>query len=795
MKPRQSIVALYLSFFIFIVVVISILSVSLIYRDIDDYSKITRANKIMKVNSLLFQSVRNFGFERGRVNVVLNYQKDMKNMEKNIEFINEKREEGENAIKEALLLLDKLQISEKHHHIKIIQSLKSIIDINRETYQSEFMKPYMDRDKYFVDKWFKNMSSYIENITKLALKLNMNINDVSDTSNALITITANATMLRDNAGPVCSYLAAGILSRASISNHKIIEITERKVLSHNNLLMAKLSASNIDLPVVKSAIKHIETIYYGEFQEMIDNTMHSLKTGDPFKYSQKEFTKKAVQALESIANLADISNKTLEDSLSEQILDKQMSLLGHIFLILIMFIFLIYATRLLNMKIYNPIKDLISILTNLSKGKLDIQIPDNDRNDEIGDLVNGVIKFKSVQESLLKMNTELETIIEKITNQRTKEIKKEMQDLQLILDSIPVIIFIKDCNNNYLMGNREAAIFLGTSPENFQKASAETYFKDDSARIYKDDLRVITSKTADYKIIQTLPNSNNEKRILQTSKIPLFDESGEVAKILAVSMDITDEIEAQKQKLKTYEIMSNQAKRIELGNMIGAIVHQWKQPISIISLIIQETQYMVGNTDNIPIKNELLENLKHLLDNIKFMNDTSNDFTNFFKPSKNKESFHACDAFSEIYNMFKKSYINSNISFYIEPHEHISIYGYKNEMKQVALNLLNNSRDAFLSNENNKNKWIKVSIANQDDYAVITVSDNAGGIPQSLLPDKLFEVFESTKEDKGTGIGLNICKVIIESRFNGNLTAENSGEGAVFTIKIKLSDEADNVIR
>ncbi len=283
----------------------------------------------------------------------------------------------------------------------------------------------------------------------------------------------------------------------------------------------------------------------------------------------------------------------------------------------------------------------------------------------------------------------------------------------------------------------------------------------------------------------TLESKNGEKVVVFGSSVIIKNEKGEKYRLLILE-DIS-KLKKLEQKQKEQErLMLQQAKMAEMGDMIGAIAHQWRQPLNSINAAAMKIRfsYELGSLDakivddsSIFIENQCLK-----------MSDTINDFMNFFKPSKEKENFNLKEIFEKIDTMLGAQLKNRNISFELNIEEDITIYGYKNELEHVFLNIIANARDAFES-KNIEGAYIKVesSLFRDEELVEIKVEDNAGGIPADVI-DKIFNPYFSTKEtNKGTGIGLYMSKTIIDKSFGGSLRAENEDEGAMFIVEIPMS--------
>ena len=228
------------------------------------------------------------------------------------------------------------------------------------------------------------------------------------------------------------------------------------------------------------------------------------------------------------------------------------------------------------------------------------------------------------------------------------------------------------------------------------------------------------------------------------------------------------------ENIKQLETLQQQNKLASMGEMIGAIAHQWRQPLNEIGIAIQNLKY--DYKDGLITEeylNDFIESTKKI---IKFMSDTIDDFRNFYRVEKTKERFNAKDAVQRVLSIQKAQLINNNIEVILIG-EGFEIYGYKNELQQVILNLLNNAKDILLQNQV-KDARITIELKNKTIY----LRDNGGGIPSEII-NRIFEPYFTTKEQgKGTGMGLYMSKMIIEENIDAKLDVRNTPEGAEFRI-------------
>ncbi|MGR9116566.1 MAG: sensor histidine kinase [Gammaproteobacteria bacterium] len=242
---------------------------------------------------------------------------------------------------------------------------------------------------------------------------------------------------------------------------------------------------------------------------------------------------------------------------------------------------------------------------------------------------------------------------------------------------------------------------------------------------------------------------------------------------------VKDEV-AQRQKQE--ELLIHQSRLAAMGEMIGAIAHQWRQPLNALGLVLQniELTHKRGKLDD-DFMSRSLEKSERLINK---MSTTIDDFRNFFKPNKHAERFYICEVIDSVTELLDATLRNSNISLTLDCDSRLSIKGFQGEFSQVMLNLLNNAKDTL---QERKTPAPKINIEvkrHRPGRILVKVSDNAGGIPEQIR-HKIYDPYFSTRpEGKGTGIGLYMSKMIVENNMNGSLKAYNDKEGAVFVIEI-----------
>lgn len=233
-------------------------------------------------------------------------------------------------------------------------------------------------------------------------------------------------------------------------------------------------------------------------------------------------------------------------------------------------------------------------------------------------------------------------------------------------------------------------------------------------------------------------------------------------------------------------ILIQQSKMAAMGEMISSIAHQWKQPLTTSSVIINNLKMedvLSKGSDK-----KFLPSIEKIEEQLNFMNQTISDFSNFFKPKKKKEPFNIATTLSSVIKLLQSQLHSKKIT--IETNfqdESLTIVSYKNEFIQVVLNLLSNAKDAI--NERVAMNILKpgegkisISVFTKESKTLILIEDNAGGIPPKIIEDIFKPYFTTKEESDGTGIGLYMSKIIIEDSMQGILNVTNGEKGALFTI-------------
>ncbi|MBT4178686.1 MAG: PAS domain S-box protein, partial [Campylobacteraceae bacterium] len=293
---------------------------------------------------------------------------------------------------------------------------------------------------------------------------------------------------------------------------------------------------------------------------------------------------------------------------------------------------------------------------------------------------------------------------------------------------------------------------------------------------------------------------------VNTTITPILDENDEIVEYIAIRYDVTSQMELKfkleaKEKeledlnkkleekviLKTKEIedlniVFHQARLASMGQMIANIAHQWRQPLTSLNLALFNIK-KEAKKGNIDIVEAMYNNTKNT---IKNMSETLENFTDFFKPNKIKTKFSVKNSINESISLLGKTILDEHISIKTNI-EDAKLTGVSNELTQVFINLIQNSKDAFISNKIS-NRIILLTIKQDNNILIIDFKDNAGGITTDII-ESIFEPYFTTKHQyQGTGLGLFMSKMICEQSFDGNISVNSQDNTTVFRIELPIKE-------
>ena len=409
-----------------------------------------------------------------------------------------------------------------------------------------------------------------------------------------------------------------------------------------------------------------------------------------------------------------------------------------------------------------------------------IQTIDNSSKDGIPYKVIPKSNFYEMNSLIISINTMIHTIKNsRLTlKQNRDELAKSLDLQKTILDNVGYMLIRTDKNGIIKQINKETEKILGYrsdelvnnyTPELIHLKSEITSKANELSQEFNKKIvagfEVFVTKTnlgVENENEWTFITKNNQHIPVLLNVTALKDKKGEIYGYLGIAKDITQQ-----------KLLESQAKLASMGEMIGNIAHQWRQPLSVISTV----------ASGIKVKSEfgqfepeqLFPDMDIIIQQTQYLSKTIDDFRNFLKESKDKESINLSKVVETALSIVQSTMIDNNINIVLNLKCNGLLRAFPNQLVQAIINILNNAKDAL--NENIKEditpRLIFVQTQEINDHLILTIKDNAGGIPNHILP-KIFEPYFTTKHKSvGTGIGLSMTHKIITEQHHALIEVSN----------------------
>jgi signal transduction histidine kinase len=266
---------------------------------------------------------------------------------------------------------------------------------------------------------------------------------------------------------------------------------------------------------------------------------------------------------------------------------------------------------------------------------------------------------------------------------------------------------------------------------------------------------------------------NGQKRVI-ISFYDITDKKKYQEALKSQNRELEQKVKEETEKrLERERMLMNQSRMASMGEVMSSIAHQWRQPLNVLGIIVQDIEDAYHFDELNP--EYINKNIKKAMEHITFLSKTIDDFRSFFKPDNTINEFSPLIITRDILAIIEHQLQVTFINVECFGDESIIIQSYQNEFKQVLLNLINNAKDA-LSNMN-KYKVISIKISQIENKVQILVSDNGVGITEENR-EKIFDPYFTTKhQSQGTGMGLYVSKTIVESHMRGDLRLVSSEIG------------------
>ena len=435
-------------------------------------------------------------------------------------------------------------------------------------------------------------------------------------------------------------------------------------------------------------------------------------------------------------------------------------ILGTVIILILFIVLAVLISLKISKRIFKSFDDLQKTTTNIADGDYYISIKDSYYS-EFNLLLNSFNKMKteidrreeSLEDSLYSFKTLFNSTMEMIV----------IHDQGICIDANNVAIkFFKFKNKDQLIGRN----LLDFVDKKYKEVVKRNY------------------------LIDTLPYEFeliiNEQKYICLAQDKFIELDNNRLKLTTL-IDIT-ELKAKDR------LLFQQSKMASMGEMIGNIAHQWRQPLSVISTCASGAKF--EKEMNVLNDERLYESLDLIMENTQYLSKTIDDFRNFFKADKDIEDFNINESIKKVLKLVKSSIQNHNIKVKTIFQDDLIIKGLPNEFLQVIINIINNAKDVIILNSVNE-RYIDIKTYKKENYCFIEISDNGGGVDESII-SKVFEPYFTTKhQSQGTGIGLYMSHQIIVEHMQGTISMKNidfqienkSYKGCKVVIKIPLNEK------
>lgn len=364
-----------------------------------------------------------------------------------------------------------------------------------------------------------------------------------------------------------------------------------------------------------------------------------------------------------------------------------------------------------------------------------------------------------------------------LTELRDKEVKltEQQEELQSIYNTTKDGLAIVDMETNFVKVNKAYCEITGLSEEELLKTSC-----------------LALSDPQDRERVSAIMNEFMQKGVIDNFEKVCIIKNKRINVTLSASwMPDKKHILLSMKDITKNKLFEEQSKLAAMGEMIGNIAHQWRQPLSVITTI----------SSNIKLRSEydqledydIESDMNIIMQQAQYLSKTIDDFRNFIRNTKDAHKLSLKDTIEKTLSILHSAMINNSITIITDLKDDIEIEGYENELIQAFINIINNAKDAIKENVKDDEKLIFIDSKKEDSSLIITIKDNGGGISDNII-HRIFEPYFTTKNKTvGTGIGLSISYKMITERHNASIDVYNEEyiynnknyKGACFKITFK----------
>ncbi|MBF0520002.1 MAG: PAS domain-containing sensor histidine kinase [Nitrospirae bacterium] len=406
----------------------------------------------------------------------------------------------------------------------------------------------------------------------------------------------------------------------------------------------------------------------------------------------------------------------------------------------------------------------------------------------ICNVMSRVIENREVIEKLKTSNYELQLITDEL-KKKTVDLEYHQSILEAILDCVADGIVACDKDAMLLLFNRASRNFHGLPVEHIPADKwaehYDLYLPDGITPMKKEDIPLFKALNGQdvTNIEMVIAPKNASRHVLLATGRQLVSKDKDNLGAVASMNDITELRKAEKELREKEHLIYEQSRQLAMNELLVNISHHWRQPINAVSVLAQEIRDAYRFNE---LTFEHLDKVvKTIMNELKTLSDTIDDFRSFYRIEKNNKRFKVADVVRKTLYVMSEYFNENDITVDFHVKDDVIIEGYPNEYSKVVSTILNNTRDAF-EQRNVEKGHIKIELYKDPSTGkvVLKISDNGGGVKDDLI-NKIFDPYFTTKpKSRGTGIGLYMANVLVQRKFQGVLRAENIDGGLAITIEI-----------
>ena len=422
-------------------------SIPALFRSFNSYKQSREVQHLNNVSDNLFTAVGNYGFERGRVNIVLNNAGPVEKMESNIKFISARRVDGDKALNRALVKLAAQKTAETPPFIDAINKLIREVRVLREEADRNLVIPKEKRKQEFAEIWFAKMTEYIENIGALLVTISNGISNADGMISRYSSIKHETLNLRNTAGPEMSILSATILTGEPIKAPLAQKIISLQVnIRHYFQRLTDLCQPLTD-PQIPMALEALKKVYFNDYLPYREVVFPLAIEGGPYPYSQPEFLTHGVKALQQIASFMNTTVAVTQNYADRKVAEAHRQIIVQLFCTIGSLLMTILIFLYVHFRVVNPIGKVTSSVLRLAQKELDVDVPFQDGQNEIGEMARAVEVFKGMAHQLEKDVVALESASAE-RERLIAQLQATLNELKVLRGILPICSICKNIRND-----------------------------------------------------------------------------------------------------------------------------------------------------------------------------------------------------------------------------------------------------------------------------------------------------------------------------------------------------------